>query len=254
MKSLEKDENTSGYTSNDNEMIFKNNDDIDNKTVIQDETIVIDYTWKDFDNKEWNLNFEIERDLYNDYRNESRKNKNDGVEYDLNYVKFVSDTRDDDILSEALEHIISEARKNYYSDYDIAGIFLSLVQSLDYTSDMLTRGYNEYPRYPLETLVDGGGDCEDTAALLVQMLSCADIDSVLIAYIDHMAVGIRCTPEGNRGYSNCYYVVGGSRYYYAETTEDDWFIGEMPEDYFDVEATVMMHSPDMAFMLYPDEA
>ncbi len=226
-----------------------------NQSVISDdkETITIDYTWEDFNGKQWNLTFDVDSELYDEYKKESRKNRNDGVEYDLNYVKFVSDKRDDLILINAIEEIVEECRNNYYSDFDIAGVFLALAQTVEYKSDILTTGYQEYPKYPIETLIDGRGDCEDTAALLAQLLSCAEIRSVLIAYEDHMAVGVKCTPEINRGYSRCYYTVGGTRYYYAETTDPDWIIGEMPEEYFEQEATVMLYDPASAFMLYAEE-
>jgi len=46
----------------------------------------------------------------------------------------------------------------------------SFVQQLPYTSDRVTTPYDEYPRFPLETLYEKGGDCEDTAILAATIL------------------------------------------------------------------------------------
>jgi hypothetical protein len=50
-------------------------------------------------------------------------------------------------------------------------------------------GNTGYIRYPLETLM-GTGDCEDVAILTASLLIAADIDCVLLNYVDHVAVGI----------------------------------------------------------------
>ena len=49
---------------------------------------------------------------------------------------------------------------------------------------------DEYVRYPIETLVDGQGDCEDKVALLVALLYEMDADFVLLVLPEHMAVGV----------------------------------------------------------------
>lgn len=243
-RNIDSDKKSNDEHTNPREIVFSDKND---QMSEQDNDIInISYTWFDYDKMEWSIDFQIDRSLYNEYRKESRKNKNDGIEYDLYYAQFVSDTRDDEILVNAIEDIMKVAKKNMYSDYDIANIFLSLVQSLEYTDDLATRAYFEYPRYPLETLVDGGGDCEDTAVLLAQLLDCAGVDSVLLAYEDHMAVGVKCVPEGNKGYYLGYYTFGGSRYYYTETTDVDWYIGEIPGEYFDIEAVVLSFKQNTA--------
>jgi transglutaminase-like putative cysteine protease len=43
----------------------------------------------------------------------------------------------------------------------------------------------ETPRYPLETFLAGGGDCEDTAILLASMIRAAPVDWVVdLVYMD----------------------------------------------------------------------
>jgi hypothetical protein len=115
--------------------------------------------------------------------------------------------------------------------YDPASYILSFVQSLEYTSDFDTKGKVEYPRYPVETLVDGGGDCEDTAALFASLVQCpaVGIDAVLLMYTKesesgHMAVGI----EGD--HYGTYYVYNGRNYFYCETTGEGFRIGMFPQE------------------------
>lgn len=115
--------------------------------------------------------------------------------------------------------------------YDPASYILSFVQCLNYTSDLDTKGKVEYPRYPVETLVDGGGDCEDTAALFASLVQCpaVGIDAVLLMYTreegsGHMAVGI----EGD--YYGTYYAYSGRNYFYCETTGKDFRVGMFPQE------------------------
>jgi hypothetical protein len=100
---------------------------------------------------------------------------------------------------------------------DPAVMALSFVRSLDYRTDMAAHGIEEYPAYPIETLVDGAGDCEDFAALYVSVMQALDRPAALLAMLDtpiggHMAAGI----AGN--YTGASVTHNGTRYYYAETT------------------------------------
>lgn len=111
-------------------------------------------------------------------------------------------------------------------DGDPAKVALSFVQSIEYQTDIDGYGVDEYPAYPIETLVNGYGDCEDTAALYVSIMRALGYDAVLLAMFylpgGHMAAGIAgpweslfCIPYG------------GTTYYYCETTAPCG-IGEKP--------------------------
>ncbi len=82
------------------------------------------------------------------------------------------------------------------------------------------KGGIEYPKYPAEMLVDGGGDCEDAAILMAGLLDALDYDTVLLGYPDHMALGIRM--EGFNPYyakyTPKYFTYEGKHYYYIEGT------------------------------------
>ncbi len=100
---------------------------------------------------------------------------------------------------------------------DPATLALSFVRSLDYRADLDYHGVEEYPKYPIETLMDSGGDCEDLAILYVSVMHALDRPAVLLAMLDtpmggHMAAGI----SGPYGGANVTH--DRTVYYYAETT------------------------------------
>ncbi|NLI73430.1 MAG: hypothetical protein GX369_01470 [Euryarchaeota archaeon] len=102
-------------------------------------------------------------------------------------------------------------------DGDPALMMLSFVRSLDYRTDMDGYGVEEYPAYPIETLVNGYGDCEDLAALYVSVMHALGRDAALLAMLDtpmggHMAAGIAGPYDG------AHIEHDGITYYYAETT------------------------------------
>ncbi|MCM2465078.1 hypothetical protein [Methanoculleus oceani] len=109
------------------------------------------------------------------------------------------------------------------------------VQQIPYEPDSSTDSYTEgalpryarpvkdgveYPKYPVEMLVDGKGDCEDAAILMGGLLDALGYDTVLLLYSDHMALGIRMN-EFNPYYAKYtprYFEYGGKHYYYVEGT------------------------------------
>jgi hypothetical protein len=81
----------------------------------------------------------------------------------------------------------------------------------------------EYPKYPVEMLVDGRGDCEDAVILMGGLLDALGYDTVLLRYSDHMALGIRMN-EFNPYYAKYtpeYFEHEGKHYYYIEGTSFD---------------------------------
>lgn len=111
---------------------------------------------------------------------------------------------------------------------DVPAFLLAFVQNIPYKTDYESTGYVEYPKYPIETLVDYNGDCEDVVGLYVSLLRALDYRAVMIfiptgSNSGHMAAGV----AGN--------YVGGeitdkdsTVYHYAECTNPGWVIGELP--------------------------
>lgn len=99
----------------------------------------------------------------------------------------------------------------------------------EYDSDdnpnSVTKG--EYPKYPVETLVEECGDCEDSSILGAALLKVMGYNTALIFAPSHCALGI----AEAEGFNGTYVEHANIRYYYCETTATGWKIGEMPEKY-----------------------
>ena len=105
------------------------------------------------------------------------------------------------------------------------GEIITFVHDLDYVYDY-TLGFNEYPKYPIETLIEATGDCEDTSILMASILRSAGYGVVLLNPPGHMAVGIKCN------YDYGYVTYNGNKYCYIETTSHhNWQVGEIPGSY-----------------------
>ena len=135
-----------------------------------------------------------------------------------NYSAYAQDEADETAVYTLAETLRDMAVNNgFASSYDIAGFISAFVQGLEYQDDLTYKGVIEYPKYPIETLFDQGGDCEDSAVLLAKMLKLLGYGAVLLVSEDHMAVGLQTSSNGNLS-------LDGIQYYYIETTEPGWRI------------------------------
>jgi len=173
---------------------------------------------------EYTVNFNST--VYEIYKKRSRSR-----DYDL----FASDPYDDYLIKGIIEKFTDYGKKQGLEYGDIPYFVVSFIQSLPYTSDNVTSGYDEYPRFPYETLYDGGGDCEDTAILGAAILNEMNYGVALIIFKDHVGLGVKCSEEveGHR------YNYEGYDYCYLETTGENWDIGKLPEEYINEKARVV---------------
>ena len=182
------------------------------------------FAW-DYNGKHWTWNLSIPVDLYNAYKSVPTSTRtSDGP---AGYG-FCTSTRDAYVLSLAKE-LNNTANDLGYNSFDTISFVLSFVQSLPYTSDSVTTGHDEYPRFPIETLVDNGGDCEDTSILFATLTLIMGYGTVYINPPNHYAVGIL----GNdlRGTYWTYPEGSNKTYYYCETTGDNFMIGQLPDEF-----------------------
>jgi hypothetical protein len=144
----------------------------------------------------------------------------------IDYSVYAADRVDDRYIEQLVGLFRKLARKYDMNDLETINFIVSFVQNLPYTVDSVTSPHDEYPRFPLETLIEGGGDCEDTAILTATLLKELGQDVMLIRLSGHMAVGVACEQcDGT------YYAAADKRYYYIETTGAGWGIGEIPPQY-----------------------
>jgi len=106
--------------------------------------------------------------------------------------------------------------------------------------DNKSTGYEVYPRYPIETLVDGVGDCEDYSILTAALLTEMGYDVVVILPPEHAAIGLKSsgTLTGKS------YRYGENQYYYVETTYAGWRIGELPSEFRNVIPEIQPVNPN----------
>jgi len=151
-----------------------------------------------------------------------------------NYSVYVTHPLDDPYINGLAEKLNEAAQSKNFGSFQIVEFAASFVQSLPYTSDSVTTSFDEYPRFPIETIFDNGGDCEDTSILLASILDKMGYDVVLINLPNHVAVGVK----GSQDIYGSYYNYQGNRYYYIETTGENWGIGELPDEYKNTNAYI----------------
>jgi len=183
------------------------------------------YTWT-YNYEKWTLNLSIPEQLYHYYRNIPRSPSTD-------YSVYVTHPYDDKYIESILMKFNEITLRKGFSETKKIGLLISFIQSLPYTSDAVTTGFDEYPRYPVETLVDYGGDCEDTSILTAALLKSMAKDVILLKLYNHLSVGI--AGISSQGY---YYLYNGKNYYYLETTGEGWGIGDLPDEYKGTSATI----------------
>ena len=175
------------------------------------------YRWE-YKNVRWAFTMVVPQDAYRYFREKPRPPG-------MSYADYALADEDRETLRDVAERIRSGGESQGYSDYDNAMNVLTFVQSLPYVRDADSRGIAEYPRYPVETLKDGQGDCEDKTILAAALLQSMGMDVVILMLPDHSAVGINVPGADGTSYEH-----DGKRYYYCETSSGDWNIGEQPDE------------------------
>lgn len=189
------------------------------------------YHWS-YDNKDWTWELQIPQSLYDYYKGLPRAPTN-------NYSIYVTHPSDDVYMSKLITKLLETAASEGFSEMDTIGFAASFVQSLPYVTDDVSTSYDEYARYPVETLVDNGGDCEDTSILLASLIDGMGYGVVLINPPNHVAVGV----AGGEGVYGTYWAYNGKKYYYLETTGENWGLGEIPDEYRDTQANIFDMKP-----------
>ncbi|KUK31612.1 MAG: Copper amine oxidase-like domain-containing protein [Thermoanaerobacterales bacterium 50_218] len=137
------------------------------------------------------------------------------------YVPYVTEEKNSELVRDLAEVLAAEAPQTPRERIEFAAAFVQ--GAIPYVSEE-----GEYPRYPVETLVDGG-DCEDKSILLAAILRAMGYRTALLVFDGdpgHMAVGVECPDCWGS-----YYQKDGVKYFYLETTDFGWSIGKVPPEY-----------------------
>lgn len=167
----------------------------------------------------WTCSLNVSVGLYQYYQ--ARAHQSDDM------VQFVLSDHDRLCIQSLVTSFREGGVKANYTDHDNLGNVISFVQSLRYVTDLESKGEQEYARFPLETLVDGVGDCEDMAILAATIIHEMGYDVMLVILPEHMALAVAC----DEGCEGIYYEYEGRRYYYLEVTNTGWAIGQIPKEY-----------------------
>jgi len=182
-------------------------------------SIAKQYKWEAM-GRTWTLTQAYAFEAYQHYRTLPR------VSNYTAYADYIREPSDDEALDGLVAELKALADEASFDSWDRLNLVVSFIQSLRYAPEE-----GEYPRYPLETLVEGCGDCEDMAILAAAIFQQMGYDVVLLAYMEeaHMAVGVRVTPPDPSGFHA--YEWNGGTYYYVEPTGTGWAIGRIPPTY-----------------------
>ena len=198
------------------------------KTVLVDGQFQKEYNWK-YNGKNygmvWTYTYSVIDDLH-------RKNIDRSPDGDAAQKKFVDYTSSTIV---EMSKFLAEKSQNM-SSADRANFVLAFVQQITvYELDEDYNGKSDYFKYPVETLYDRRGDCEDTSILYCALMKGMGYDVALCRYTSeeyegrgHMAAAVWIS-EGIPG--GTYYNMSGKEFYYCETTSDTMRVGDDWDEY-----------------------
>lgn len=191
-----------------------------------------EWTYWRFDDLVWTWSTRIPAVLYEEYAARPRPQTR-------NYTVYATDERDATIIEDLAHALEQYASTLDLTEQETIHFISTFVQQLAYTSDSETTGFDDYARYPLETLVEEGGDCEDTSILLGKVLTVLGYDVVMVRLPAHMALGVAEGP----GFCGTFYPYHDEKYFYLETTGEGGRIGIVPEEYEGQAAYIFAFTP-----------
>ena len=193
---------------------------------VADGDIIKTYKWK-YSNTNYTATLSIKYSDFLDKRNDTIDRRQGSTQHDLSFVTY-----NDKYVVDLKDQIMSQCAGK--SDIYIANVMLVFTQYIEYQYDSDTMGVEEYWKYPLETLFDQGGDCEDTSILFCALAKSAGYDCALILFNGHMAAGISVD-----GATGSYYHYQDKDYFYCETTTTGWYVGSTPNSEYSKALKVM---------------
>jgi len=213
-----------------------------------DSTVTVNYQFE-FRKVPHNLTLAIPLKDYHDYKEKPRPAGFAGYSemvtnpyvscesytYFSQYISMATGPEDDAIIDGITGQLKGMANTMGLNDLERLRLVMRFVQSLTYTEDMATTPYFiEYPRYPVETLFEQGGDCEDTSILAVALLTGMGYDTALLLFegLNHIGLGANFPV----GYGNSW-IHEENRYWYFDTTGGQ-ALGWCPAEYAQTSAWV----------------
>ena len=189
-------------------------------TVVINGAAVQVFEWK-FNNKDYTYTMNIEYSDVRAYRDTYTvaQRMQGNASHNLSFV-----TAGDPYIQKLAADLKDTATKEGMTDIQIANFVLAFTQYIEYQLDEAYMGYVEYWKFPLETLFDRGGDCEDTSILFCAIASAMGYQTALLLLPGHMAAGIVLSGFSGDGFGNSTIM-----YYFCETTAIGYNVGVNPD-------------------------
>jgi len=164
----------------------------------------------------------ISRDLYIYYKSQPR-----GAFAQRDYDEYVLDPLDDDYLEAVTQEILGTTASDRYAAFEDALFFVQ--HCIVYVNDPL---WFEYPRYPIEVLVDEIGDCEDTAILYASLIRTLGYGALMVAVdtsgdgvADHMIAWVPVEQSFMTAHPDrSFWQYQGRTYAFAETAVEGGYV------------------------------
>jgi hypothetical protein len=181
--------------------------------------MLMTYCWETRKGEQYRIDgFPIRRKVYEWTKRQPRV-----VEWEKWPLVYVSDAIEPE-LRDLARRLYSKGKT--FGTYEEVDFVVQFIQgAIEYQHDP---GHNnpfasDYPRYPIETLGDTAGDCEDVSILGAAMLVSMGYKAALLLMQNPCHAMLGVAAEGMAG---TYCEVDGVRYYYCEMTTSGPVIGE----------------------------
>lgn len=148
-----------------------------------EKTDCYEYSW-DYEGKSYVLDMKKDPQLLSDYRDKTNGRIPLGT-YEIKaelFSQFVTES----ITEQYLIELVNDLKTIYgeKSDFDLF-IRSFIILNFDYSYDYVNYGFFDWVAYPLETMENGSGDCEDLGIFLLSLLIVAGYDCGFVLFSDH---------------------------------------------------------------------
>ena len=135
-----------------------------------------------------------------------------------------------------IKYIVETIHNQTQSQEELANALLNFVQNKGHGLSIRYYPTTEL-KYPIETLVEMGGDCDTHSILYGTLMKNAGFKVLLLfsnetiedQYHVAIAVHLEKPPENSLSqYDDLSLTYNGEEYYYAETTNANWRVGDLP--------------------------
>ncbi|MBR1369744.1 hypothetical protein RJ53_09760 [Methanocalculus chunghsingensis] len=175
-------------------------------------------------------------------------------------VDYVMSDRGRGELQGVVSELISLSTNQGFNEIQRRDFIIAFVQSLPHNRGGSVHDYDGYPKYPIQTIYDGGGDSQDTSILLASILRLLGHPAVLIETPDHYMVGL-IEPEADREKRK--QIIQSEGYTIIESNHPGFSIGNLPVQYHRALKNPVIHIPSrnpdvnlqfQARLIYTDQA